>query len=81
MKNIIGIKELRQNIDKYTAHVKKGEVLIVMRRSKPLFKITSVDEGEWEEVVLLRFAREEWLSKILFLDYNSQMHGRNKKGA
>ncbi len=48
MKNIIGIKELRQNIDKYTTRVKKGEALIVMRRSKPLFKITSVDEGEWE---------------------------------
>jgi prevent-host-death family protein len=51
MENIIGLKELRNNIDKYVARVKKGENLIVVKRSIPLFKMTSVNDGEWEEVV------------------------------
>jgi prevent-host-death family protein len=50
MNNIIGLKELRKNIDKYVIRVKKGENLIVMRRATPLFKITSVNDNDWEEV-------------------------------
>ncbi len=51
MKNIIGLKELRKNINKYVTRVKKGENLIVMKRTTPLFKMTSVDDDEWEEVI------------------------------
>jgi prevent-host-death family protein len=51
METIIGLKELRENVDKYVARVKNGESLIVVRRSDPLFKITPVDEGEWEKVI------------------------------
>jgi len=50
MEKIIGLKELRYNIDKYADEVKKGKTLIVVRRSKPLFKISPPEE-EWEEVV------------------------------
>jgi antitoxin (DNA-binding transcriptional repressor) of toxin-antitoxin stability system len=40
-------------VEKYTKRVKKGESLIVLRRSTPLFKIFPVEskEEEWEEVV------------------------------
>ncbi|OGG36656.1 hypothetical protein A2110_00280 [Candidatus Jorgensenbacteria bacterium GWA1_54_12] len=54
MKNaIVGLKELRENIESYIAEVKKGKSFIVVRRSKPVFKISSPDEDEgvWEEVV------------------------------
>ena len=51
MEHIIGLKELRENIDKYVARVKKGQSLVVMRRSKPLFKITPVEDEEWEEII------------------------------
>ncbi len=51
MKNIIGLKELRKNINKYVTRVKRGESLIVMKRTTPLFKMTSVDDDEWEEVI------------------------------
>ena len=51
MEHIIGLKELRENIDKYAARVKKGQSLVVMRRSKPLFKITPVGDEEWEEII------------------------------
>jgi len=53
MKNaIVGLRELRENIESYIAQVKKGESFIVVRRSKPVLKISSPDEEElWERVV------------------------------
>ena len=52
MDNIIGLKELRQNVAKYARRVQAGESFIVLKRSKPLFKIAPVDEdARWEEVV------------------------------
>ncbi len=51
MKNIVGLKELRKNINKYVTRVKRGESLIVMKRTTPLFKMTSVDDDEWEEII------------------------------
>jgi prevent-host-death family protein len=52
MDKFIGLKELRQNMEKYAKRVKKGESLIVLRRSVPLFKISPIeDKEEWEEVV------------------------------
>ena len=51
MENIIGLKELRQNVAKYARKVQAGETFIVFKRSKPLFKIAPVDDERWEEVV------------------------------
>ncbi len=52
MKNtIIGLKELRENIENYITQVKKGKSFIVVRRSKPVLKVSSPDEAEqWETV-------------------------------
>lgn len=51
--HIIGLKELRGNVQKYASLVEKGNSFIVIKKSKPLFKISSVDEDEglWETVV------------------------------
>ncbi len=54
MKNsIVGLKELRENIDTYIAEVEKGRSFTVVRRSKPVLKISSPgDESDlWEPVV------------------------------
>lgn len=53
MKNTtVGLKELRENIGTYINQVKKGKSFIVIRRSKPVLKISSPDEdGLWEQVV------------------------------
>lgn len=52
MKNIVGLKELRQNMSQYIAEVKKGKSFIVVRRSRPAFKISSPElEEQWETVV------------------------------
>lgn len=55
MKNIVGLRELRENTEKYVSEIKKGKTFTVVRRSKPIFNITPVDEwgdeGVWETVV------------------------------
>ena len=53
MKNFVGLKELRENMEEYIKRVKKGEDLIIMRRSTPLFRVSPIEniEEEWEEVV------------------------------
>ena len=50
---IVGLKELRENMGKYASLIKKGRSFIVVKRSKPLFKISSIDEddGLWETVI------------------------------
>lgn len=52
MKNaIVGLKELRANIENYIAEVEKGKSFIVVRRSKPVLKISSPEEDEvWERI-------------------------------
>ncbi|MBU3968948.1 type II toxin-antitoxin system prevent-host-death family antitoxin [Patescibacteria group bacterium] len=53
--NIVGVKELRNNLGKYINKINKGAEFTVIKRSKPVFKISPVDEwgdeGIWETVV------------------------------
>ena len=52
MENLIALKDLRLNMEKYATEVKAGKSFLVLKQSKPLFKISPVEEsGEWEEVV------------------------------
>ena len=52
MESLIALKDLRLNMDKYATAVKAGKSFIVLKQSKPLFKLTPVDEdSSWEEVI------------------------------
>lgn len=54
MEKIIGLKEFRNNADAYADKVKTGQSFIVVKRSKPIFKISPItedNEPEWEEVI------------------------------
>jgi antitoxin (DNA-binding transcriptional repressor) of toxin-antitoxin stability system len=52
MDNLIGLKDLRLNMNKYVNEVKAGKSFIVLKQSKAIFKLTPIDEDEnWEEVV------------------------------
>lgn len=51
MDNVIGLKELRENLGNYERLVKTGRSFIVMKRSKPIFTIGPVDTDEWETVI------------------------------
>ena len=45
---------MRENLEKYISGVGKGKSYLVMRRSKPVFRVVPVDEwgdeGVWETV-------------------------------
>ena len=52
MDKIIGLKDLREHMDRYSSAVRAGNSFIVVRKSKPIFKISPPDENEvWETVV------------------------------
>lgn len=53
---IIGLRELREHADKYITQVGKGRSFTVVRRSKPVFKISPPvdewgDDGHWETII------------------------------
>ena len=51
--SLVGLKELRENIDTYINAIEKGKSFIVVRKSKPVFKISSLEEAEelWEPLI------------------------------
>jgi len=50
--HILGLKELRENMQKYASLVERGESFIVVKKSKPIFKIVSPEsDDQWETVV------------------------------
>ncbi len=52
MSKIIGLKELRENTEKYISEVEKGKSFTVVRRSRPVFKVIPISEEEgWETVI------------------------------
>lgn len=53
MEKIVGLKDLRQNMASWASKAQKGESFIVVKQSKPLFKVVPIgeDDGVWEEVI------------------------------
>jgi antitoxin (DNA-binding transcriptional repressor) of toxin-antitoxin stability system len=53
--NAVGMREFRENTEKYIAQLKKGKSFTVLRRSRPVFNVVPADvwgdEGNWETVV------------------------------
>ena len=51
--SIVGLKELRENIDAYINAVERGKSFVVVRKSKPVFKISSLQETDelWEQII------------------------------
>lgn len=52
MHNVIGVRELRENLDTYARKAQRGSSFVVMRKTKPLFAIVPIEhEEQWETVV------------------------------
>ena len=52
MEEIIALKDLRQKMSEYAKKVKQGKSFIVVKRSRPLFRITPIEnDSQWEEVI------------------------------
>lgn len=51
MEKIIGLKEFRENTGNYIKAVQAGQSILVVKRSKPIFKLVSPESEEvWETV-------------------------------
>jgi prevent-host-death family protein len=51
MKQLVTLKEFRQDVAKCAKRVERGEELIITKRSRPLFRIVPVEEPGWETVI------------------------------
>lgn len=52
MEKILGLKEFRENLPNYMEQIRKGKSYVVVRRSKPIFRVSPLtDDQRWEEVV------------------------------
>ena len=51
--SIVGLKEPRENIETYISQINKGQSFTVVRKSKPVFKISPPGEDNdlWETVI------------------------------
>jgi len=51
--SIVGLKELRENINTYISAVERGRSFVVVRKSKPVFRISSLAEADesWESII------------------------------
>lgn len=69
MEKIVGLKEFRNNLETYSKEAQKGRAMVIVRRSKPLFRVVPLEE-EWETVTDLTHIRkggvriEELLSRL-----------------
>lgn len=69
MQTIINLKELRQNVSTYAERVSKGNSFIVMKRSKPIFRISPIDDDDgWETIIDFTKVRKGGVSAQEILD-------------
>jgi hypothetical protein len=51
MNAIIGLKEFRENLGKYERQIRNGKSFVIMKRSKPVFTVSPVEDDAWETIV------------------------------
>ena len=80
-KKIVGLKELRENMQTYITKVQNGEQITVFRRSTPLFTINPIDSEEsgWETVIDFTEIDKEGISAKDILKLLKHTYGESKK--
>ena len=51
MESLVALKVLRENLPAYEKKIRAGQSFVILKRSKPIFRITPVHEGDWEQVI------------------------------
>ena len=79
-KQIVGLKELRENMEQYIAQIEKGASFTVVRRSHPVFTIGPVteDESEWETIINFTEIDEKGIPAKELLKRMKAMHGQDR---
>lgn len=75
--SIIGLKELRENMEHYITRVQKGDSYTIIRRTEPVFRISPPDEDDnWEVVAdFTKIQKEGVLASVIL----SRLKGYGKK--
>ena len=67
MKNLIPLKEFRMDVAKFAGRVQKGETFVITKRSRPLFRLSPVDESGWETIIDFTKFRKNGISAVELL--------------
>lgn len=51
MDTIVKLKDLRENLPTYESRIARGASFLIVKRSKPVFRITPVNDEGWETVI------------------------------
>lgn len=82
MEKIIGLKEFRQKVNHLAKEVGKGQSFIIVRRSKPLFRIVPLQEqnenDQW--VTLIDFTKINPRGVAIEQIIKALKDGQSKKG-
>lgn len=82
MTKVIGLKDLRENTEQYISHIKKGRSFLVVRRSKPIFRVSPVDEwgdeGVWETVADLTKINKKGVPIDKVIASLKRLHAQNR---
>lgn len=80
---IIGLKQLRENVEKYVSEVNKGKSFTVVKKSKPVFRIVPPDEDDsmWETVVDFTEFYKEGIPASQLLKKLRSLNGKSRKAA
>ena len=84
--SIIGLKELRDNVDVYIKQVEKGKKFTVFRHSKPVFAIVPPSEVEYDLAALdgpgwktvVDFTKKGSITVDEFIKKIERIHGQNR---
>ena len=77
---VVGLKELRENMESYISRVGKGESITVLRRNVPIFRLSPVDEEEmgWETVIDFTEINPRGVSGREILKRLKKLNGQNR---
>ena len=79
--SIIGLKDLRENTERYITAVENGASFTVVRRSRPIFRIappeTEAEDG-WETVIDFTTIDPEGIPAKTLLKRLKALHGSNR---
>lgn len=79
-KNIVPLKDLRVNMERYISRVGKGESFTVVRRSFPIFTLSPVDdesEDAWERIIDFTEINKDGVPAREVLRSLKKLHGKD----
>lgn len=62
MPTTVGLREFRENMATYERQVGAGKSFVIMKRAKPIFVVSPIEQDGWETVIDFTAFRPEGIS-------------------